>query len=499
MGRGEAVVIGEEGPVAVPVPEGWPYVARIDWIKPGQARVVDGADRQYLLTATEPVEIHSDPIRLKIEVVHQFRLRRLPMLATAMSSLAGLFIIGQLILSLGLVTGQGVQSCEVYCGTWLGHYSQIGDRGAWQTPLSISDRICQCPTPEMAGNAGGAAAQNLVAEYLDRLLKNDLDGHDDGVIVRKERPTGYRANESFFMPAGDKGPATKMGGASETALRPDRTYSDPETAPESHKSQEMLSNEEVGTPVNLPGQDDELVSDAEDPKDGEGEPLKPAAEEEEGWGVRDWYDAEDQVRDEMEIEAMTRLAKRILKINPNDPEALSILSYYQYLSEDYDAAGATYDTYIATLPNDPAGYNNKALIYKRQKNYAAEERLYRVALELQPDDPTALNNLAVNLGHQGRIEEALAIMKGLETATPDDPYADLHRAKIYAEAQQEAEAYVHLERALDGMKRLDTLHHIEFRQDIRLDPSFKTLRKQPRFRTLMWRYYGTDAAEMTQP
>ena len=99
----------------------------------------------------------------------------------------------------------------------------------------------------------------------------------------------------------------------------------------------------------------------------------------------------------------------------------------------------------------------------------------------------------MNLGHQGRFDEALAIMKELEVRTPDDPYADLHRAKIYAEAQNEALAYVYLEKALQGMKSLDTLHHIEFRQDIRLDPSLERLRKQPRFRSLMWRFYGTDA------
>ena len=145
------------------------------------------------------------------------------------------------------------------------------------------------------------------------------------------------------------------------------------------------------------------------------------------------------------------------------------------------------------LPEDPAGYNNKALIFKRRGDYAEEERLYRVALDLKPNDTTAMNNLAVNLGHQGKFEEALGLMKELEVLTPGDPYADLHRAKIYAEAKNEEMAYVYLIKALEGMKALDTLHHIEFRQDIRLDPSFKVLRKQSRFRSLMWQYYGTDA------
>jgi len=43
------------------------------------------------------------------------------------------------------------------------------------------------------------------------------------------------------------------------------------------------------------------------------------------------------------------------------------------------------------------------------------------------------------------------------------------------------------------MKELDTLHHIEFRQDIRVDPSFRRLRQTQRFHALLVRYYGNDA------
>ena len=493
MGRGASVVLDEQGPMAIPVPKGWPFVAKMDWVRPGELRVIDGQERQYVATKDASVILEQSPIRLEIRVVRQFRLQRLPSFAAAMSSLAGLFIIGQLILSLGLVSGQGVQSCEVYCGTWLGHYTQVPAREWSRVPLSFTDRLCQCPVPPEEGGSAAGADQALMAEYLERILQNDLDGYEDGVLVRKERETGDRANDSIYMPAGDKGPKDKMGGAEETALTPQREYSDEEKMPSPKKSKELLANDDVGTPVALPGEVSEAEDEGEEESDAVAEELNPAAEEEEGWGVRDWYDAEDKVRDDMEVDAMTRLAKRILKINPNDPEALSILSYYQYLSEDYEDAKETYDKYITVIPEDPAGYNNKALIYKRLKQYDEEERLYRVALTLEGDDTTALNNLAVNLGHQGRIEEALAIMKDLEVRTPDDPYADLHRAKIYAEAKEFEKAYTFLEKALEGMRVLDTLHHIEFRQDIRLDPSFASLRKQERFRALMWRYYGTDA------
>jgi Flp pilus assembly protein TadD len=494
--RSEKFTVGREGPLSIPVPEGWPYLVRIGWAAPNTVRILDGSGAQYVANVDKPVHISAGPVELKIAVIRQFRLRRLPYLAAAMSTLAGVFIIGQLLMSMFLVTVQGVQSCQVYCETPLGHFSAVATRGPVEkVPLEVSDRLCQCERPS-ANSASGGGASYPMAEYLERLLQKDYDGDEDGTLMRKDRPAGEKKNKSVYLPAGDKGLTPKMGGAEEVALTPQRLHSAPEEKKERTKKKELLANEEVGTPIQLP---------VEDPEDGEADAAtegeqaseskdeRVAAEEESGWGVRDWYDVEDQIRDNMEIESMTRLAKRVLKINPNDPEALSILSYYQYLSEDYDEALDTYDRYISILPDEPAGYNNKALIYKRKKQYKEEEKLYRVAIDLEPDDATAVNNLAVNLGHQGRFEEALQLMKELETRTPGDPYADLHRAKIYAEMGDEDTAFMYLEKALQGMKELDTLHHIEFRQDIRLDPSFRALRKSPRFRKLLWRFYGTDA------
>ena len=209
--------------------------------------------------------------------------------------------------------------------------------------------------------------------------------------------------------------------------------------------------------------------------------------------MRDWYDQDDARRDAIRIEAMQTLANRILRIDPNDPEALSMLAYYQYLNEDLEGAVETYDRLIDQDPEGAAGYNNKALIFKRRGQYEEEERLYRVALTLQPNDTTAMNNLAVNLAHQGRHEEALEIMETLEVMDPGEPYADLHRAKIHADRGDDERALFYLEKALQGMADLDTLHHIEFRQDIRVDTSFKALRKTTRFRSILWRYYGDDS------
>ena len=170
-----------------------------------------------------------------------------------------------------------------------------------------------------------------------------------------------------------------------------------------------------------------------------------------------------------------------------------MLAYYQYLAGELDEALNTRNKYLELFPESAAGYNNKALIYKRRGEYQEEEALYRIALYYDPDDMYAMSNLAVNLSHQGRYEEALALMDKLRILDPDEPYNELHRAKIYADMGDEERALVYLRKALEGRRNLDTFHHIEFRQDIRVDPSFNALRNSEAFRALLYEFYGEDS------
>ena len=228
------------------------------------------------------------------------------------------------------------------------------------------------------------------------------------------------------------------------------------------------------------------------PSEEDDAPLSPT-EEEQGWGFYDWYDTRDARVDRDAIDSEIEMARERLAIDPDSPWALTQLGYYQYLAFDYDGCKETYARFIELYPSEAAGYNNLALVYKRLGEYPKEEAHYRLALALDPEDTFVLNNLAVNLAHQGRFDEALSIMQQLHQIQPNDPYADLHRSKIAASMGEDGEALTHLENALLGMAKLDTLHHIEFRQDIRVDPSFDRLRETEGFSTVLLRYYGEDA------
>ncbi len=471
VARGGAVQIGNSAAIAVPVPEGWPYLARVRWVGARRAVVVDHAGREHPLERGEALTLDAGPVQVELRLVARYALRR-----TEDVQWWGSLAWFAVVFAATLFSMQGTIVAQNMC-PWFGLF---------------------CP---QVVQAEGTGMGNVSAEYLARLLREDYAGEDDGSIEKEKRDTSEKPNDSFYMPAGADGPVTAMGGAEDVAPEPIRTPAPEDLpAPEEASRQDepllpLVLDNGQGTPIQLP--EGAEASDATADVDAEGtedDPsAEPPAEEHRGWGIQDWYDTTDVAHEKQEIEVMLHAAKSRLRIDPNDPAALSILSYYQYLAEDYAAAEKTYDKFISLYPDDSAGYNNKALIYKRLGQYTKEEGLYRVALALRPDDFTALNNLAVCLAHQGRFNEALRILERMDAMDPDDPYAHLHRAKVHAELGDEEAAYRHLDLALQGMSALDTLHHIEFRQDIRLDPSFEKLRQSRRFHAILTRYYGSDS------
>ena len=478
---GEALQIGNSEALAVPVPAGVPFLARVTWTSGRTASVEDGRGRHYDLTPDQAVHIRVGAVALGLTLAPQFSLKRI-----TPPSLRGMLPWFAVVALASVIASQTALVVEYWCPVWSVVLSEE----------QMAATMPQC-FPPVATN--DASDDYFTAEYLARLLREDFAGDDQGAITRDlDRERSDKANETFYMPAGASGPEDDMGGAMDQAPEPVRTPEVEELVPDLDKGQpepQPLFAEEGGTPVDLPELTDPDRGDGLvelDEADETDDLPVPPAEEQEGWGIPDWYDEEDATADAVEVDVMLSAAKRLLRIDPDSAYALSVLSYYQYLALDYDAAKRTYDRYIELYPDDPAGYNNKALIYKRLGEYETEEKLYRIALSLEPNDVTALNNLGVLLAHQGRYDEAIAVMAQLELLDPGDPYAELHRSKVYADMGQDETALEYLDKALRGMRELDTHHHIEFRQDIRLDPSFAELRETKAFRELLWSYYGED-------
>ncbi|RME27759.1 MAG: tetratricopeptide repeat protein [Deltaproteobacteria bacterium] len=382
----------------------------------------------------------------------------------------------------------------------------LGDIGLVVVALSLYVGILQVRTLVQVLPGQGTAVDDgyqMSPELIARLLQRDFEGADEGVEPRADRPELPRQVDGVYLPAGSEGPLVRVGGGATQGDHVMRTdpLDDPEPEPEpaslADADGESLALEATtDLPEDVAGQARQAPDRHDDSDRGEelARRLPAPMERFIGWGFRDWMDA-SQRQDRLDPRARQEieLARARLRIDPDDPGALQVVGHYAYLAEDFSLCRSAYQRLTELYPDFAAGYNNLALTYKRQGDYATEEALYRKALALEPNDPVVLNNLAIALAHQQRYEEALAIMALLEEIDPDDPYSELHRAKIYAAMGKRERAYRALRRALAGVDRLDTLHHIEFRQDLRVEPLLDSLRGEARFRRLIERTYGAES------
>lgn len=504
---GRRLVVGEGGDLDVPLPNGVSWLVHGEWRDHRTVVLHDVLGRETVLTPDQRIRVTLDDVVVSLNLVQQvtFGRARPWTLATNLTVMVGMMLVMSSLQQTAFLLNR---RCDA--GAALAAMTRIP--AAYRGPIA-GTLLQGCEQDEAAG-------QEVMAEYIARLLKRDLAGEEVGEQRYEEDNLDDDAlvrDDGIWLPAGNEGPMEAMGGARDVDKTPVRT---PEPSVAAAAREEPLEAEDTVEDVAI-----EPIVDAKEPTEApvrteqaeaggsEGSSARDEgfddavadasaddnaeapAEEREGWGFKDWIDVRVLQRDRAVAQSVQRDAAARVQIDPNDVVALGLLAYTQYLANDYEAAETTFDKVIELDPNDAAGYNNKALVYKRRGEYDIEEGLYRVALALKPDDFTAVNNLAVNLAHQGRFAEALAYMKQLESVDPDDPYADLHRSKIHAAMGNDDQALFYLERAAKGVWELDTFHHIEFRQDIRLDPAFGKLRETSRFRDIIRRFFREDTPE----
>ena len=446
-----------------PLEDDLPY--HFEWIRSDLVRVRDQSGNQFEVSPSEPLTIKSGEVTLQCSVVAQFRHARYSMFGE------GDLVLAVAIMAMTVFAMQAEMLMKLLAPA--------------PTYASLSIE----PTPEL----------------LVRLLREDLEGGGQvgGGDTGAAEIQAEMSHPDYYMPSGNDGDFSTVAGAEISGLENRVLTPDEFDSP----AFQPLESVDSGVPLENILEGDAVVSIDEGVQEpqyfGEEDGLAEVdegvelpSEEQEGWGFFDWYTASDSREDEGAVAAEIQAARERLAIDPTDPWALTQLGYYQYLGGDYESCIATYDRYMELYPDDPAGYNNIGLVFKRTEDYSREEAYYRIALAMDPQDVYVLNNLAVNLAHQDRFDEALRIMSDLYVLSPDDPYANLHRSKIQAAMGNPSEALQYLDEALAGMAALDTLHHIEFRQDIRVDPAFSEIRNTDSFENLLVRYYDDAAAPL---
>jgi TolB-like protein/class 3 adenylate cyclase/Tfp pilus assembly protein PilF len=160
-------------------------------------------------------------------------------------------------------------------------------------------------------------------------------------------------------------------------------------------------------------------------------------------------------------------AKRALanaqKLEPDSPETLFALGYYQYwVLCDYGAAKATFNQLSKTLrgsgdvpqalalvarreghwdqsiayyeqalkldPRNVDLLDDAAVTYEMVRQFPAALKLYDRALDIVPNDPDMIKDKAFIYQTQGNLQEAAKLLSGINEETPSD---GLYSAKIY--------------------------------------------------------------------
>jgi tetratricopeptide (TPR) repeat protein len=153
-------------------------------------------------------------------------------------------------------------------------------------------------------------------------------------------------------------------------------------------------------------------------------------------------------------EALRRLGN-IVRANPHDLDALSVLGDLQRTAEKYADAADTYSRVLDLTEGDKPGdwrfYYVRGIAYERNKEWPKAEADFQRALELRPDQPQVLNYLGYSWVDQGiNLQPALEMIEKAVAASPNDGYIvdslgwAFYRLGRYEEAVEALERAVQL-------------------------------------------------------
>jgi tetratricopeptide (TPR) repeat protein len=109
----------------------------------------------------------------------------------------------------------------------------------------------------------------------------------------------------------------------------------------------------------------------------------------------------------------------VLKLDPNNPDALRGIGDIDYDAQKYDEAIAAYEHYLKEKPNDPEVRTDLGTMYLYTGNADQAVVQYNKAIALKPDFFQAYYNLGVAYGEQGDKSKAAAALTKAVSLAPD--------------------------------------------------------------------------------
>lgn len=163
------------------------------------------------------------------------------------------------------------------------------------------------------------------------------------------------------------------------------------------------------------------------------------------------------------LEKAAESYSKALELNPNNAAAFNNFGVVLNQLSRLDEAVGAFINAITLMPNNGEFYRNLGNAYKKKGEFTKSIDAYRKVLGLKPYKADNYENLCMVLNLQGRVEDAMVIVKQWLEFDPDNPLA-LHRLYSYTgELALPRAADDYIEQTFDGfadsfdmvLKRLD--------------------------------------------
>lgn len=143
---------------------------------------------------------------------------------------------------------------------------------------------------------------------------------------------------------------------------------------------------------------------------------------------------------------------RSLVMNESDPETWYSLGRVRYSLQRFREAAQCFQKTLELLPRSVKAANNLGLAYEGLNRTSDAVREYRRALEWQagsshPSEQPMLN-LAIVLVHQGKLDEALPLLKQATLIAPEDPRINDQLGHLYLQQGALGDSQREFERAV---------------------------------------------------
>ena len=202
--------------------------------------------------------------------------------------------------------------------------------------------------------------------------------------------------------------------------------------------------------------------------------------------------------------------RRAAELNPSSTAYMGARSFLLMRLGRADEAIELERRYTVAEPDHAGGYNNLGAIYGYARRFERSLDAFHSALELDPDNPSARLGIALTYSYLGRHDDAVRAIDEPRRLRPDDQYmlsaagfvfaragrtGDAEEALRRLRAQPDASAYLQAA-VLAGLGRRDEAFAllgaaVDRREDavpdLGIDPSFDTLRDDPRMDALVRR------------